>query len=207
MPRPSTKPSGWDRRRNRITTELQLTAVRLFAERGYDNVSVADIAEAANVSPRTVFRYFATKEDILLAAPRSALRLFNRILDQMPKSGYVIDDVINESIALSAEYRVPPASLFDQWQRALTSAPGVESRMHGEQKLHAEELLTARCAEALDVGPDDIRARAAAAVIGALQHAVLTAWFEQGGEAELATLYKDAVEGVRRSLRSDPGPA
>ncbi len=204
MPRPSTKPSGWDKRRNRVTTELQLTAVRLFAERGYDNVSIADIAEAAQVSPRTVFRYFATKEDILLAAPRSVLKLFNRILDEMPKSGYVIDDVISESIARSAEYRVPPASLLDEWLRALGTAPGVQSRLHGEQKLQAEELLTARCAEALEVSPDDIRARAAAAVIGALQQTVLTAWFEQGGEAELATLYKDAIEGVRQSLRSEP---
>jgi len=204
VPKTSTKPSGWDRRRNRITTELQLTAVRLFAERGYDNVSIADIAEAAEVSPRTVFRYFATKEDILLAAPRGVLRLFNKILDEMPKSGYVIDDVISESIARVGEYHLPPASVLDDWRRALDTAPGIESRMHGEHKLQAEELLVARCAEALDVGPDDIRARAAAAVIGALNQAVLTAWFEQAGETELATLYKDAIEGVRRSLRSDP---
>jgi TetR/AcrR family transcriptional regulator, regulator of mycofactocin system len=204
VPTSRAKPSGWDKRRRRVTTQLQLVAVRLFAERGYDNVSIADIAEAAEVSPRTVFRYFATKEDILLAAPRSILALFNNILDEMPKSGYVIDDVINESIARSADYRVPPASLFDDWRRALDSAPGVQSRMLGEQKLQAEEFLMVRCAEALEVAPDDIRARAAAAVIAALQQAVLAAWLEQGGEVELATLYKDAIEGVRHSLRSEP---
>ena len=45
---------------------LQEAALRLFAERGYGATSCADVAAAAGVSPATLFRYFPTKEDLVL---------------------------------------------------------------------------------------------------------------------------------------------
>jgi AcrR family transcriptional regulator len=57
------------RDKNRIRTRGQLNsaAIYLFAERGYDNTSVEDVAEAAGISVRTLFRYFTSKEDIVFA--------------------------------------------------------------------------------------------------------------------------------------------
>jgi AcrR family transcriptional regulator len=48
---------------------LQEVAVRLFAERGFDNVTVAEVAEAAGVSHMTFFRHFPTKESVVLDDP------------------------------------------------------------------------------------------------------------------------------------------
>ncbi len=45
-------------------------AFDLFAQRGYDQVTVADICEAANIGRRTFFRYFATKDDVLTEPAR-----------------------------------------------------------------------------------------------------------------------------------------
>jgi AcrR family transcriptional regulator len=44
--------------------EIAGTAMGLFARRGFDHVTVAEVAEAAGVSEKTVFNYFPTKEDL-----------------------------------------------------------------------------------------------------------------------------------------------
>lgn len=57
------------RRRQRMADEIELTALRLFAERGIDEVTVDDVAHAADISRRTFFRYFASKDDLLHGNP------------------------------------------------------------------------------------------------------------------------------------------
>jgi AcrR family transcriptional regulator len=60
-----------------VAREIEEAAIRLFAERGYDNVNVVDIAESIGVSRRTFFRYFASKDQVLQA---HAGRLHARVL-------------------------------------------------------------------------------------------------------------------------------
>ena len=51
-------------KKQRTRREIADTAMRLFAARGFDHVTVAEVAEAAGVSDKTVFNYFPTKEDL-----------------------------------------------------------------------------------------------------------------------------------------------
>ena len=54
-----------ERKRRRTFKAIHDAALRLFEERGYGAVTVADIAEAAEVSRATVFAYYPAKEDIV----------------------------------------------------------------------------------------------------------------------------------------------
>ncbi|MFD7876283.1 TetR family transcriptional regulator [Streptomyces sp. NPDC059766] len=55
-----------ERKRQRMYQDVSDTAVGLFLERGFDAVSVAEVAAAAGISKPTLFRYFPTKEDLVL---------------------------------------------------------------------------------------------------------------------------------------------
>ena len=56
-----------ERKKARTKAEIQRQALRLFSEQGYAETSVDQIAAAAEVSPSTFFRYFPTKDDVVLA--------------------------------------------------------------------------------------------------------------------------------------------
>lgn len=60
------KPGLRERKKARTRTSIQEQAIRLFREQGYADTTVEEIAEAAEVSPTTVYRYFPTKPDLVI---------------------------------------------------------------------------------------------------------------------------------------------
>ena len=87
-----------ERSRARRRSEIESAALRLFAERGYDGTTVAQVAEAAEVSPRTVSLYFPSKLDLALSyIADSARRLSAACAGRGP--GRSTLDVLNQLAA------------------------------------------------------------------------------------------------------------
>src|ERR1700712_118149 len=83
---------GLRERKKRATREaIAAAARRLFAERGFDAVTVAEVAEAADVSEKTVFNHFATKEDLAFAGREERLARLLTGLAKRPAGASVLD--------------------------------------------------------------------------------------------------------------------
>ncbi|GID27449.1 TetR family transcriptional regulator [Paractinoplanes brasiliensis] len=73
--------------------EVVAVALRLFAERGFDAVTTTEIAAAAGISPRSFFRYFPTKEDVVLSSLREAGERVREALAARPTGEPVWDSL------------------------------------------------------------------------------------------------------------------
>jgi AcrR family transcriptional regulator len=83
---------GLRARKKRAAREaIAATARRLFAERGFDAVTVAEIAAAADVSEKTVFNHFPTKEDLAFAGREEGIALFVARITERPPGTSVLD--------------------------------------------------------------------------------------------------------------------
>ncbi|MFD9077294.1 TetR/AcrR family transcriptional regulator [Streptomyces erythrochromogenes] len=154
----------------RTRRQLAATALELFLERGFDAVSVADVAAAAEVSKPTLFRYFPTKEDLLLDRFADHQDEVARIVRDRPSGRTPVGAVHAQFLAALAE-RDPITGLCDHpdvlaFQRLLYSTASLESRLSHYSDREVE--LLAAALEAESVPP--LAARLAAVHVVAVRH-------------------------------------
>jgi AcrR family transcriptional regulator len=85
-------PEGLRERKKRAARQaIATTARRLFAERGFEAVTVAEVARAADVSEKTVFNHFPTKEDLAFAGREEGIAQFVAAIRERPAGASVLD--------------------------------------------------------------------------------------------------------------------
>jgi AcrR family transcriptional regulator len=173
---PPAKPGLRERKKQQTRETIARAALRLFAERGYDETTLADIAEAADVAPRTIFAYFESKEDILLGAEGAFLSQLKRRLDERPSDATTVDAI--RDFLGSMESPDEDAKLRKQ---VIMANPALHAKMrarHGE----VEPMLAESIARDLGAEPGDMRP----VLIAASMTAALTTVRDRFFEAELA---------------------
>ncbi len=93
-----------ERKKERQRLALVRAAFRLFEERGFAQTTIEAIAESADVSPRTFFRYFDAKEDVILVDPAGKLELVNEVLADAAPDEPVLETLRRGWARLSDEY-------------------------------------------------------------------------------------------------------
>ncbi|MFG3252567.1 TetR/AcrR family transcriptional regulator [Streptomyces sp. NPDC048172] len=186
-PAPAAKLGLRERKKLQTRQAIRHTAYRLFDEQGYDATPVDQIAEEAEVSPSTVFRYFPTKEDIVLNDeydPMIEETLRARPTSESPV--IALRETLSESLA-----RVFDADAAETWQRIrlIREVPALRARM-SEQSAETTRMLARALAERADRPVDDLEVRiVTGAMLGALTEAMFS-WIDDGGSKTLTDLEK-----------------
>ncbi|MFI0188673.1 TetR/AcrR family transcriptional regulator [Streptomyces sp. NPDC017082] len=183
-----------ERKKQRMYQDVSDTAVRLFLERGFDAVSVAEVAAAAGISKPTLFRYFPAKEDLVL----------HRIADHESEAARVAAgaadpvDALRRHFLAGLDRRDPVTGLNDHpdvlaFHRLLYGTPSLVARAYAHQ-----ERSEAALAEALGGGLD---ARLAAGQITAVQRVLAVEnWRRIAAGEPLERVAPDAVRAAERAF-------
>jgi AcrR family transcriptional regulator len=175
--------TGGLRERKKLQTRQAIadSALRLFAERGYRAVTVAEIAEAANVSARTFFAYFPNKEDLLLldadVRMERALAAFRTRCATEPLVPLAVQLALEAAASARESLTSPDLTGPDLEQLHVAIASSLRGRW-----MKWEDQLSDAIAVATQAGPDDPRPRTAAGAILAAVRALL----ELAGRADVA---------------------
>jgi AcrR family transcriptional regulator len=196
------KPGLRERKKQQTRDTIARVGLQLFAERGYDQTTLAEIAEAANVSPRTIFSYFENKEDIIFCEEEGTFDQLRRMLDDRPE-GTTTVDAIREFLS-SIE---PPDEAARLRKRIIMATPALQMRLGARHAL-IEPMLAASIAKDLGAEPGDLRPLLVAASITAAFMSVSDRFFdaEAGGEAvshkQAMSVLDEVLEFLRGGLEA-----
>lgn len=174
----SPLPGLRERQKTERRQAISDAATVLFLERGFDAVTMAEVAEAAGVSIKTIFNYFGAKEELFLDREQDAHAATIAAITERPAGASITDG----ALALMVDRRVPSGgggwdvladpALYAQFQRFLLTWR--ESAALQARHLLANERLTdalgEELAQELEIPAGDERIRAMAAMLMAAMH-------------------------------------
>jgi AcrR family transcriptional regulator len=183
-----------DRKKQQTHDALSQAAIELFLEHGFDDVSVADIAAAADVSKPTLFKYFATKQDLAL----------HRIADHAGEAARVVTasttdpvEALRDHFVDGLKRRDPVTGLNDNptvlaYYRLILHTPALAIRVH--QFVAADQTALANA-----LGGGLTNELAAADLISTQQVLSRRNWAALTGGITADTLYRTAVAEAKQA--------
>ncbi|MFI6338416.1 TetR family transcriptional regulator [Streptomyces sp. NPDC050535] len=186
-----------ERKKQRMYEAVSDVAIGLFLEKGFDSVSVAEVAAAADISKPTLFRYFPAKEDLVLYRFADHETEAARVVAGRP-DGRSVADALLEHFLDGLRRDDPVTGLNDHpdvlaFHRLLYGTPSLAARAYAYV-----ERSEAALAEALG---GDLDARLAAGQITAVQRVLALENWRRIAEGERAAeVRRDAVAAARRAF-------
>ncbi|GAA5069696.1 AcrR family transcriptional regulator [Thermocatellispora tengchongensis] len=200
-----------ERKKRETRRRIADVAMGLFAAKGFDNVTVAEVARAADVSVNTVFNYFGTKEDLFLDRSDEAVASLGEVV-RARRPGESALDALRRDFFEALETR--------DWRHGFNDGADVFARLVGEShclqtrllSMHEqrERALAATLAEETGADPDDLMPSFAAAQICAVLRLLTTHFTRRrlAGETheQIAPGIREQAEIAFRTLECGIGP-
>jgi AcrR family transcriptional regulator len=152
-----------ERKKQRTREAIARAAHQLFVERGYQTTTLPEIAEAADVSTRTIFAYFPSKEDILFAELDEMKDALARAIAERPEGQDALE-VVREFILSSQP--AEKDELDAQLHFCITSDPTLRSHLRA-RIAQLEDVIAPAIANDLGTSTNDARTQLVAASLTA----------------------------------------
>ncbi|MER6948717.1 TetR family transcriptional regulator [Nonomuraea sp. NPDC000554] len=179
-----------ERRRAETRRTLQAHAVRLFVARGYEATTINEVAQAAGVSVMTLYRHFATKEDLVLYDEYD--RETAATLAAQQQEGSLRQRIGRALVQTAATAVDSDRDLLLARLHLMISTPALQARHLDSQYATEIAVVDTLCAGITD--PDlEFRVRSTASACLAATHVALVRWAEGDGRQDLPTLIRHAL--------------
>ncbi|EMY34265.1 TetR family transcriptional regulator [Arthrobacter crystallopoietes BAB-32] len=189
-----------ERRRQQTRAEITDAALELFAKGSVAATTVDEIAAAAGVSPRTFFRYFASKEDAALPVHQDFNAAIAAGLPSVDPQGELRREVHGLYGLMVQPYldnASPAAQRMLQVTRLMRKEPSLRAAVVHQSLERTEEVQAALAARFGAVHEDALELRLAIDIASAVVRASFDAWasrLETGEPADLAAIYQQALD-------------
>jgi AcrR family transcriptional regulator len=185
-----------ERKREKTRDALVQSALRQFAKHGFDQVTVEEIAAKCDVSPRTFFRYFASKEEVLFAESDGHRVQLLEALDAQ-------DAVVSPFDALESAMRMTLAAYAEQRDvlrvrhRIVMSTESLRTRAAERQQRWESDIVDHLRASGRGKRLSDLDLRLVVAVTLTAMRVAIEAWIATGCAGDLEPLVDAVFAGVR----------
>lgn len=204
-----------ERKKKQTREALEAAALRLFRSKGYDRTTIKDITEAVDISPRTFFRYFDSKEAVLFGDWRKNLDLLRELILARPREEPVFIAMYQAALELAEADKENESRLM------LVKKLAEKSRRIGDYERNIiypgfERVVTEALALRMGVDPaSDPRPRVIAAVSVAAWTTARRIWMESGGKRSISEILSQTFgflmeplqESEKTKTKSEPKPA
>ncbi|WP_436520100.1 TetR family transcriptional regulator [Actinoplanes sp. HUAS TT8] len=189
----ATPTSLRERKKAKTRAAIREHAMRLFEEQGYASTTVDQIAEAAEVSPSTFFRYFPAKEDVILIDDYDPMLV--EAIRAMPPEVPPIEAV--RRALRDVFYNLAPEVWESERRRQRLFSEVPELRMRAmNQMAQALDLIAEMIAERSGLPVGDIRVRAMSGAIGGVVLALLPPGRITGRSSLGPADFEQLIEGL-----------
>ena len=183
------------RRSQMMVDSLEEVALRLFEQRGFDAVTVDDLASEAQISPRTFYRYFAAKEDVFQVAIDRRSEGLRVLLEASPNDEPPVQALSRAfRSVLSAEDPV----VVRRWMVVIQATPNVLRGVLGGIQLKSQTVMAEFFGARLGGASDALVPTMLAAAAGGVVMAAHTKWFLLGGD--LATTVSEGLDVLQSAM-------
>ncbi len=183
-----------ERKKRLAQTTIEEAALRLFQQKGYEQTSIQDIADVVMMSPRTFFRYFASKEEVLVGPMRATLSDGIHSLQRVAstESPHVALRVI--FVHLASLYQQQRASFLIRYQVAMQT-PSIAS-LYLSALAETEPAMCDVLCSHQEAAMNRNKIRFLVAIYMTALRVALNVWLENEAQGDLASLLGEYLDSL-----------